>query len=234
MSGPAIPAAPGRVSAQPVDYGAPEQLYGEPVTTSASGTPQKESEAPAVMPDLKFKPYYEISRDIISMMAFYKDQIVVNGVSYPPVTNMNVGNDSGWGLEIQLKGSSSGGSCWDASYSFSRVADKGLVQPNINFEGSEASHHVRLPLGYTYGPWEFDAEGMYVKSSAMLHSPDGGDDDAPVPVSGYFSVGNQIGYKINDHLTVSLSGTNLNTHTIVASPYPQIERQVFLTVTAHL
>ncbi|MGD0434588.1 MAG: TonB-dependent receptor plug domain-containing protein, partial [Acetobacteraceae bacterium] len=37
------------VHAQSVDYGALEQLYGEPVTTSATGTPQKASEVPANM-----------------------------------------------------------------------------------------------------------------------------------------------------------------------------------------
>lgn len=37
------------VRAQSVDYGALEQLYGEPVTTSATGKPQKVSEVPANM-----------------------------------------------------------------------------------------------------------------------------------------------------------------------------------------
>jgi iron complex outermembrane receptor protein len=43
----AAPAA--RVAAQSVDYGALELLFGEPVTTSATGRPQKVSEAPANM-----------------------------------------------------------------------------------------------------------------------------------------------------------------------------------------
>jgi iron complex outermembrane receptor protein len=38
-----------RTSAQSVDYGALEQLFGEPVTTSATGKPQKASEVPANM-----------------------------------------------------------------------------------------------------------------------------------------------------------------------------------------
>ena len=39
----------GNAAAQSVDYGALEQLFGEPVTTSATGRPQKVSEAPANM-----------------------------------------------------------------------------------------------------------------------------------------------------------------------------------------
>jgi outer membrane receptor for ferrienterochelin and colicins len=38
-----------RVAAQSVDYGALERLFGEPVTTSAAGWPQKVSAAPANM-----------------------------------------------------------------------------------------------------------------------------------------------------------------------------------------
>jgi iron complex outermembrane receptor protein len=39
----------GRAYGQSVDYGSLEQLYGEPVTTSATGSPQKVSEVPANM-----------------------------------------------------------------------------------------------------------------------------------------------------------------------------------------
>jgi iron complex outermembrane receptor protein len=45
----ALMAPLGHVAAQSVDYGSMEQLFGEPVTTSATGRPQKVSEAPANM-----------------------------------------------------------------------------------------------------------------------------------------------------------------------------------------
>jgi iron complex outermembrane receptor protein len=41
--------AAARASAQSIDYGASEQLFGEPVTTSVTGSPQRASEAPATM-----------------------------------------------------------------------------------------------------------------------------------------------------------------------------------------
>jgi iron complex outermembrane receptor protein len=191
---------------------------------------------PAIMSDVKLTPYYEINRDLMTMMAFAGNPpaITINGTTYPTSTNANVGNDTAWGLELQLKGSSPSGFRWDASYSFSRVADKGLAQQNLDWDGSEPHHHLRLLLGYTHGPWEFDAKGMYLTSSNMLRSPDGGDDFWAIPVSGYISIGGRIGYKINDHVTLSLSGTSLNSHYITASPYPAIQRQLLLTLTAHL
>jgi iron complex outermembrane receptor protein len=45
----AVAAEPFVANAQSVDYGSLEQLYGEPVTTSATGKPQKASEVPANM-----------------------------------------------------------------------------------------------------------------------------------------------------------------------------------------
>jgi outer membrane receptor for ferrienterochelin and colicins len=41
--------AAGPVAAQSIDYGAFEELFGEPVTTSANGTPQRPSDVPADM-----------------------------------------------------------------------------------------------------------------------------------------------------------------------------------------
>jgi outer membrane receptor for ferrienterochelin and colicins len=41
--------AASRASAQSIDYGATEQLFGEPVTTSVTGSPQRSSEVPASM-----------------------------------------------------------------------------------------------------------------------------------------------------------------------------------------
>jgi len=39
----------GQALAQNIDYGSLEDLFGEPITTSATGTPKKVSEAPANM-----------------------------------------------------------------------------------------------------------------------------------------------------------------------------------------
>jgi len=51
------------------------------------------------------------------------------------------------------------------------------------------------------------------------------------PTDGYLSLGGRIGYNIVDNVTIALSGTNLSEHTTVESPYPAIQRQVFLNLT---
>jgi len=49
VSAACIVAAVSRVQAQTIDYGALEHLFGEPVTTSATGSPQREADVPANM-----------------------------------------------------------------------------------------------------------------------------------------------------------------------------------------
>ena len=44
-----ILASASAASAQSIDYGAMEQLFNEPVTTSATGSPQRSTEAPVAM-----------------------------------------------------------------------------------------------------------------------------------------------------------------------------------------
>jgi len=49
LTGIALAACPSMLHAQSIDYGSLEQLFGEPVTTSATGSPQRATEAPANM-----------------------------------------------------------------------------------------------------------------------------------------------------------------------------------------
>jgi iron complex outermembrane receptor protein len=146
------------------------------------------------------------------------------------VTPGNVGNSQGYGGEIEIKGSHPSGYRWDASYSFSRVADEGDVKSSLDYEGSAPMHHVRLLLGYTTGPWEVDGFAQLVTATNMLR---GNSDDTAYPTytNGYETVSGRIGYKISDNLTFAVSGTNLNAHTLQVSPYPAVERQIFATLT---
>ena len=51
----------GVASAQSVDYGTLESIFGEPVTTSATGKPQRASEAPVAMTIMLFYSQYSSS-----------------------------------------------------------------------------------------------------------------------------------------------------------------------------
>ncbi len=133
---------------------------------------------------------------------------------------------------MELKGKSDNGIRWDASYSFTRVTDSQYTLEEIDYQGSAPQHHVRLGLGYTIGPWELDGNVQGVTGTDMLRSNDGGIDETIMPAGGYVSVAGRVGYKITETVTAALSGTDLTRQVVSQSPYPAVERQIFLNLTA--
>ncbi len=181
---------------------------------------------PDIFSTATFAAYYEINKDIVG----FEDSSVLN---YPILFDQstNVGNSQGWGGELDLKGKHPTGFRWDASYSYARVADSNTVASVLNYQGSTPQHHFRLSGGYTTGPWEFDANGQYLTASNMMRVNSALSTFAPSSTDDYVSIGGRIGYKISDTFTAALSATNINSAAVQESPYPAVERQVFLTLT---
>ncbi len=213
-----------------------------PVTGDYEGNPQLKPtivedysfdytrKVPELLSKLKFSTYYEFNRDIASpyVTLYYP---TINGTTYQYGQTINVGDSSGYGGSIQLKGSHPDGYRWDASYSFQRITDSPGVLLNNDYQGSAPQHHVRLSLGYTTGPWEIDGFGQYLSKTDMLRSPDGGQTFPQYETVDYITISGRVGYKINENFTAALSGTNLNRGVTDSSAYPGVERQVFLTLT---
>ena len=178
---------------------------------------------------IKFSTYYELNQDLVESFITPTNSVTYGGQQYGIVIPGNIGNSRGWGTEIEIKGAHPSGYRWDASYSYSRVADDQAVKNNLNYDGSAPTHHLRLLLGYTTGPWELDTFGQLVTSTNMMRGTR--DSFSPVYTNGYENLSGRIGYKINDNLTFSVSGTALNANILQVSPYPAIQRQVFATLT---
>lgn len=188
---------------------------------------------PEVYSLVKVGPFYEINQDVVSPLFQFPNPITVNTQSIAFGESLNVGNSSAYGGEIQFKGNSPSGYRWDASYSFTRVSDsEGVRDDYIYYQGAAPQHHVRLLLGYTTGPWEFDGSGQYVSATDMLRSANGGVVEyPPTETQPYFTFAARVGYQINDRFTVAVSGRDLNRGVLAASPYPALERQGFVTLT---
>jgi outer membrane receptor for ferrienterochelin and colicins len=185
---------------------------------------------PSLDSTLKLSPYYEFNQNITAPLQYIGTPQTVGGTVYPLLTSINVGDSHGWGGEIELKGNNQAGFRWDASYSYSRVVDDPQVLSAIDYQGSAPEHHFRFLLGYTTGPWEFDTDSQYMTSTDMLRSLNGGLSGALTPVYNYYSLSGRAGYKINDQLTLALSGTNLSQAATRENVYPDIQRQVFLSL----
>lgn len=184
----------------------------------------------SLMSHLKLSIYYEFNRNITAAAVGTNANVLLNGVPAPVVLTENVGNSAGWGTEIQLKGNSPSGFRWDLSYSYARVTDIGAVKSTVDYQGSSPQHHVRVLLGYTLDKWEFDMNAQAVTGTNMLRSLDGGSTQSTFLVRGYTSLSGRIGYRITDHLTAALSGTNLSQAVTQESPYPAIQRLILATL----
>jgi outer membrane receptor for ferrienterochelin and colicins len=182
-----------------------------------------------VFSTLKLSPFYEINRDIAALQ--FSPAVVLGG-AYTLFITENIGSSHALGGEIELKGSHEGYR-WDASYSLAKVTENALVHTSLDYQGSAPESHFRLLLGYSTGPWEFDANGQYVTSLDMLRSTDGGLSSQFTPIGGYASLSGRIGYKIDERFTLALSGSNLTRANTQESAYPAVERQAFLTLTGH-
>jgi outer membrane receptor protein involved in Fe transport len=183
---------------------------------------------PDIFSTVKVSLYYEMNQDVVGFDTGSFTR-TVGGNTYIVIQSTNIGNSQGFGSEIELAGSHAGFR-WDGSYSYARAADQQGVANAVGYDGSAPKHHFRLLGGYTTGPWEVDANGQYVTSTRMLHASSTAA-YAPVASDGYASLGGRIGYKIDDHFTLAVSATNIQSDTVSTSPYPSVERQAFLTLT---
>ena len=185
-----------------------------------------------VVPDIfstaKFSLYYETNQDVAGFDAgsFINP---VGGNNYIVIQSVNVGSSQGLGGEFELKGSHDGFR-WDGSYSYEHVIDTSGVEQYADYNGSAPQHHVRLLGGYTTGSWEFDGNAQYLSSTDMLRATSISS-FSPFYTDGYTSFGGRIGYSVNSNIVVALSGTNITRGTTQESPYPAVERQVFLGLT---
>ena len=175
----------------------------------------------------KFSVFYQTNSSIIAPFPF----ITTIGTPVSAATRIrqpiDVGDSQGFGGEMQLLGKNDAGFRWDASYSYANVIDDAAVLQTFGYENSTPMHHFRALLGYTYDNWEFDTNTQYLTSRTLFRLNTGRASSAD-----YVSLGGRIGYKITDGITAALSATELNNETIQESPYPAIERQLYLSLTA--
>ena len=151
---------------------------------------------PSIYSIVRVSPYYMHTKNIIDPYFTAGTPITEGANTFTPQLSENIGSSNGYGGEIEIKGSHEGFR-WATSYSFAYVKDDSLVYANNDYQGSAPESHVRLLLGYTTGPWEFDCNGQYLSSTSILRDtgPDLG--VVPVNIEGYYSVGGRIGYNIN-------------------------------------
>lgn len=165
--------------------------------------------------------------------------ISLNGgfVPGPPFYNLpvNIGSSNAVGGEISLAGQIAQDWHWGASYRFETIKDKfiPLAQNGadfIDFQRVTPKHQVKANLGWARGNWEADVAAYYQSATQGLISTFTG--SGLSPVQNYFNADARIGYRINENLTVAVSGQNLLQSRQVQTSGPAIERRIFLNLSA--
>jgi len=183
---------------------------------------------------LKLAGYYQINDSIMVPLATVGTldtplvPSLIPGQTTTLSQSINAGTSHGVGGEIQLAGQNSRGIRWDGSYSLAVTTDSpGIVSAGGDLDkNSTPKHHLRLLLGYTTGPWEFDVQSQY-QTSYFSHRAL----NVNAAVDDYSSVTGRIAYTLDTSYTIALSGTNLAQAITRTTAFPAIQRQVYLSLT---
>lgn len=145
----------------------------------------------------------------------------------------NVGSSDAVGGEISLDGRFAEAWNWGLSYRWETITDKfipfaanGLAY--TDYEHTTPKHQAKANLGWAQGAWEADVSAYYQSATQGLIATLTGTALQPVP--DYFNADARIGYRINDNLTLSLSGQNLLTASQRQTSGPAIQRRILVNI----
>ncbi|HMH63941.1 MAG TPA: TonB-dependent receptor [Rhizomicrobium sp.] len=150
-------------------------------------------------------------------------------------TTANIGSSDAIGGEVSLRGEFLANWHWGASYRFESIKDSFIpVAQNgaalTDFQHVTPRHQIKANLGWVLGAWETDAAVYYQSATQGLYSTPTG--ASLTPVKAYFNADARIGYRINNNLTLSVSGQNLLQSQQVQTSGPAIERRIFVNLAA--
>jgi outer membrane receptor for ferrienterochelin and colicins len=153
----------------------------------------------------------------------------------PYVTTGNIGDSNAAGGEAGLTGPLLEHWHWGASYRLETVKDKFLpfAQGGLafaDFQHTTPKHQIKGNLGWARGAWEADGFLYYQSATQGLFPTATG--TAPLSISPYVNADARIGYRINNTLTLSVSGQNLLQDRQRQTSGPEIERRIFLNLLA--
>jgi iron complex outermembrane receptor protein len=151
------------------------------------------------------------------------------------VVAQNAGYSDAIGGELGIKGHSLSGFRWNASYAFEIIRDH-TAYDNIslstppNYHDGTPTSVVILGGGYTWEKLEIDAQARWQSRFTDYQlTPTG---PAPVYIADYLTTRLRVGYNLTDHLTVALTGQQLNVPRLLQSAGPPVERSLIASVTA--
>ena len=146
----------------------------------------------------------------------------------------NIGRSRTDGLEISLEGAAGERWHWGVGYTRQDIDDD-LTLPVeltfVDFENTTPENIVVGNVGWQRGPWEVDAFLRYQSSFDGIIADPGTTSGMLVPIGSYATLDGRLGYAVNDRMTLSISGQNLNRSEQQQTAAPLVERQVLASLS---
>lgn len=148
----------------------------------------------------------------------------------------NIGDSRTTGFEASIDGASDLWR-WSLGYKYQEIDDEFAAEIPLAFsytdyEHTTPRHVVDVNVGWENGPWELDAYLRYQSDFDSIRA-----DPAQFglgvlePVGSYVTVDGRVGYAVNEHVTLAVTGRNLTRPEQRQSSAPDVERALFATIS---
>jgi iron complex outermembrane receptor protein len=190
---------------------------------------------PAIDSTLRAALFAQRTDDLISEP--YAATPVIGPAGLPVLQSANVGSSDAIGVELGIKGHAASGFRWNASYAFVSTTDHttldtGPLTTNpVDYAQAVPRHVVILGLGYSHGAWEADVMGRWQSSYRDYQATGTGPYLQPVEIDNYVTLNARIGYRVTDHLLLSMVAQQFNAPSLIQTAGPPVERRLIGMVT---
>lgn len=200
---------------------------------------------PATVNNYELAYDHEMAAAKVGVRLFVQDWSGINGgtnqtaLAYLPTATTNpalsnsVASDSEMkGFELTASGKLAGGFGWRADYTYTDVEDSPLnglrtTATATAYQSTTPEGRGNLGVDWVQGSWEADANLHYVSDFQWYDLTNG----ALRPVNAYATLSSRVGYKLENGVTLALSGQNLLSERQKQTRGLQAERQVLVSVS---
>ena len=158
----------------------------------------------------------------------------------PVYFSQNVGYSTAAGAELGIKGHSSSGFHWNASYSLVSTTDHttlNQVPPAssiVEYSNSTPRHVVIGGIGYATNKWELDVMARWQSSYQDFRMNSQRTYLMPIEVNNYLTATARIGYRVTERVTLGLTAQQFNQSQLIETAGPPVERRIIGSISVRL
>ena len=158
----------------------------------------------------------------------------------PVFFSQNVGYSTAAGAEIGIKGHSSSGFHWNASYRLAGTTDHTMLNqvppPSsiVEYAHSTPRHVVIGGIGYARDKLELDLMARWQSSYLDFRMNSQRTYLMPVEVDNYLTVNARVGYRVTERVTLGLTAQQFNQSQLIETAGPPVERRIIGSITVRL